>query len=500
MFAPDFKHFLKGFDILLFQETWLQDPVSLTLYGYKNYNTPALKKHTKGRGSGGLTICIRADLSIEIEVISHNCCDYVQVLLIKNNQLGLYLCINVYIPPHLAHAQDKGKFWDQLFQMFENLTVLYPKANIILGGDFNARIGPGNMASCVGIHRQISQHVLPGRISRDMIINKPGIKFLELLSSFNLYVLHGTNLDKSRGLFTYISAQRASTIDYIAVTPELIPRVISFAVLESTLSDHSPLEIRVSCNRELFSPSQSIGETEMAAASHRSLKWSEQLQNSFASNINCGEILRCKTALLQQGSDTIGNYDKLVSLLRSFFTQKNPICSVQTYENSWFDRDCKLLKKTLAKWQRIVRKDNATCSVIQLRRVKLQYKSLLREKKQEHAKRYWKDLQQAVKEKKESQFWNLVSLGTKHSHQQLEPQIQGSIWLSHFSEVFGSALPTHSTTPVTQKQIGDQIGDISNLPAWPPVKEDEIRSLILSLKAGKSPGEDLIPPEFLKLS
>lgn len=58
--------------------------------------------------------------------------------------------------------------------------------------------------------------------SLDSVTNKPGLKFLELLAVFNLYILHETKLDKSGGAYTYLISSYANTIDCIALPPSLL--------------------------------------------------------------------------------------------------------------------------------------------------------------------------------------------------------------------------------------------------------------------------------------
>lgn len=58
--------------------------------------------------------------------------------------MGTLLCFNVYLPPKISNFQDKGKLWDQLHIILENLTSQYLNSEIISCGDFNRRTGLGN--------------------------------------------------------------------------------------------------------------------------------------------------------------------------------------------------------------------------------------------------------------------------------------------------------------------------------------------------------------------
>ena len=99
MYDPEFKKFLSGSDIFFIQETWTQESAPPIVEGYRVYSIPAIKTHGKGRGSGGIATGIRVDMLVETEWVSHDCSDYVLVLLLKSKLLGTLLRINIYIPP-----------------------------------------------------------------------------------------------------------------------------------------------------------------------------------------------------------------------------------------------------------------------------------------------------------------------------------------------------------------------------------------------------------------
>lgn len=92
-----------------------------------------------------------------------------------------------------------------------------------------------------GINVQIVTHAhLLERSSRDLVVNKFGLKLLELFSGSNLHMMHDTTFDITSGTFTYVATHRASVIDYIAISPALMNFVTKFEVLDSILSDHCP--------------------------------------------------------------------------------------------------------------------------------------------------------------------------------------------------------------------------------------------------------------------
>ena len=369
--------------------------------------------------------------------------------------------------------------------MLEALIVQFPKAKFILGGDFNARIGSGQEAQSIGLNDLIVEQTLVKRISNDRCINKPGLKLLELLSSFDLCVLHGSRYDASGGAFTYISAQRASTIDYIAISADLFSRVLLFDILETSLSDHNPLWLSISCHKDLFlPPNLNANDT----TGHRKPKWSDHLQRLVEQTLKSEEGLSFAKAILNPGCDLIGLYENLAKSLRSLFMHKKPSKPTSPMDHAWFDRECKTCKKKLLKCIRTARKFKDEASLTQLRRVKTQYKELLKLKKLEYSNRYWNKLQETVIRKNDTLFWDLISLGTKNPSLCTGTSISAGAWYDYYTKIFGNSRSNGTTQIFPEPSV-----------IWPPVSEDEIKSLIMSLTLGKSPGEDLVPSKCYKI-
>ena len=125
-YDPDFPKLLANFHILFLQETWERESDNLYLRGYQAFTIPAIKISTRGRGSGGLAFLISVDLQVVVEELKQEGMDYVQFVLVKTPHLGMFLCINVYVPPRLANLRGAGGFWDQLSQLLESLTHKFP--------------------------------------------------------------------------------------------------------------------------------------------------------------------------------------------------------------------------------------------------------------------------------------------------------------------------------------------------------------------------------------
>ena len=307
---------------------------------------------------------------------------------------------------------------------------------------------------------------------------------MEFLLSFNLYVLNGTKFDSSGGMFTYLSAKHASTIDYIAVSMDLLPSILQFEVLETPFSDHNPLILSICCWNDLFLP-PNVGVEIMVG--HRKPKWSDQLQTVISQFLASDESVLCVRENLILGCKPISHYMKITNCLKPLFQHKKHQNPTPYRRSAWFDDECKECKKTVLSCLRTLRRDKDERSLAQLRRTKQKYKELLARKKKLHSQQFWIKLQEAVKDKNETLFWELISSESKDMALSSSSTIQATEWFDHYFKVFeGDKMAIVTLEP---SELGE---------CWPPVTEDEIKSLIRALPSNKSPGEDLIPSECYK--
>lgn len=113
------------------------------------------------------------------------------------------------------------------------------KDNIIVGGDFNIRIGEEG-----GWDEQTGEC---NRKSKDKIIGSRAGKLIDLVSEVGGRILNGASEGDRKGEYTYVGARGSSVIDYVFVNEVGYNIVNSFKVGERVESDHMPLiaELRI---------------------------------------------------------------------------------------------------------------------------------------------------------------------------------------------------------------------------------------------------------------
>lgn len=108
--------------------------------------------------------------------------------------------------------------------------------NIIIGGDFNVRIGELGEGS-----REEGE---VERRSKDRVIGNEGKNYIEWREK-RWYILNGKIEEDWEGEYTYVGARGSSVIDYEIVCEEIIEKIRNFRIGEGVDSDHLPLEIEM---------------------------------------------------------------------------------------------------------------------------------------------------------------------------------------------------------------------------------------------------------------
>ena len=164
---------------------------------------------------------------------------------------------SVYIPCETSVYHDGCIYETLLCDMLD----LYAKFDLpfVIMGDFNSRTSTKSDILPIESHVTLStgytddhtdymeQLNLSNRANQDKVLNKNGKGLISLCQTMNLRILNGRfGLDKGVGGFTCHTSNGDSTVDYIIVSDNLIPRVSDFFIdpHDNTLSDvHSAISM-----------------------------------------------------------------------------------------------------------------------------------------------------------------------------------------------------------------------------------------------------------------
>ena len=248
---PSFVAHLNGSHILLIQESWACEDFYLT--GYKGfYLSAAQNPLSPGRPQGGLATFVSLAINLQAEKIDIQS----SLMLIIKLQTAeeMIVVINVYLCPiYKKNLVDLR--WKEIQVTLEMLFEKYPEATFLLAGDFNGRLSHTDQTLFSKFNKYpslplITTDLLPKNF-KDNIATYTGFKCRQTLLALNFLLLNGAVGSDYPAEFTYWSGSRASTIDFVWISPGLIPRISSFKVATRLESDHFPLELSLTLADEL---------------------------------------------------------------------------------------------------------------------------------------------------------------------------------------------------------------------------------------------------------
>uniref|UniRef100_A0A803T0U9 ribonuclease H n=1 Tax=Anolis carolinensis TaxID=28377 RepID=A0A803T0U9_ANOCA len=317
----------------------------------------------------------------------------------------------------------------------------------------------------------------------------------------NLYILNGALKGDHPGEFTFFSGGKTSTIDYIAISRDLIPFAKALKIMPKPESDHFPVLLH------LHGFSQEIHLTEsyrlplqLTEGFYKRVKWTLQVNQRITDLLKTERLTSLRTSLIsaENANALMETYRNIVQELQSQLSQGNNTERTQLQRQphqqsqTWFDKECLSAKKALSTVYQSFKFNPTSTTAQDLLLQKRQYKQLLTRKKREAIKNNWERLIEAVKAKDTTTFWRITSNIQSRDQTAVDSQISPASWEVYFQELYRDTYSENAGRYVCPNI------SMESLPSWPPVTTAEIERLVAQLKPGKAPGEDAIPPEVIK--
>jgi len=190
----------------------------------------AIKNRNKGRAKGGFIIGKKKEgRADKCKLIAKK----------KEGVIGTVLELDKELLNVVSvYGEQGGK---NLIGNLEEIIETEREGNVIIGGDFNLRLG--NLGK-KGIGEGETE-----RHSKDKCIGNGGTKFIDWINEKGWEILNGCTEGDWEGEFTYIGARRCSVIDYVIVNERIGNRISRFRVGDRVDSDHMPLEVTLEVRR-----------------------------------------------------------------------------------------------------------------------------------------------------------------------------------------------------------------------------------------------------------
>jgi hypothetical protein len=224
----------------------------------------------------------------------------------------IILC-NIYIPPinSTRHTNNSKTNIDTLEDAINDIIVLYPNANIMLCGDFNARISEeldyiendtvNFLFDANNVYTE--EDINKSRKSKDKVVNTYGRRLLLLCKMFNIHVLNGRGETDAEGEYTFVGPMGCSVVDYVIASTSLFNEIANFEVVARVESNHLPICWSLNTNTDKRTTKRSYGtgasnDNSAGGNSYQytKYKWKDMYSIDFISNLNSHSCLEILTA------------------------------------------------------------------------------------------------------------------------------------------------------------------------------------------------------------
>jgi len=448
-----FFEYLNTFDLIFLVETWVEedslDRVEKYLNAFNLCWKPAIKTNRLGRPKEGMILGFKASLKNSVTFFSLN--GFTGIRVLKDN----ILILPFYCSPSAWESQF-STLSTELLNLSENMDIL-------LIGDFNARIGNGN-----NFDIDISK-----RVTKDIICNNNGKKLLRLCDDFDFVVLNGRFNDKG-GNFTFSNANGNSVIDYGLVSRNSFKRVLNFFVDNQFESDHFPLV--VSLNLEGFND---VLSNETVIPLIPKLFWSLQDPSTF--NLNFGNQMLCVNGKDFSILEKVNFIHRAINL--SAIINSNP---KRFKKSPWFDKECFIARKFVFDKLNLFRKNHSDSCAIEFHAERKRYQTLCKSKKKSFNDSILADFGNITDSKV---FWDSVRK-IKNLGNCVSDAVQLDEWFYYFEKLLNPSNGFTTFVTVSNYCIDDFLDRDFNIV--------DLKSAIKCLKLNKAPGLDGIPNEFFK--
>lgn len=477
----DILNLLQDEDVLCLTETWSTHE---TLYLPRaklssSITIPATTPAGPGRPSGGLAVFFNPCIYTPLFITRRK-----NILSVKlKHRIFTFILICVYVPPKKTKKKNQNEsnisdiqdyefenFLTDLDNLLLNFNHTEPDTLVVIGGDFNSRIGNLN-----SLNIDLSINMLnQSRNSKDPKINKRGLSLVSLLEEHDQILLNGRTCNDTIADFTYISERGRSVVDLVWCSLCNIPSFTDLEIADwPTRSDHSPVIFYLGLESFLYSAVETPYEP-------TKLRWSVDKADHFREAMRWRpEVAQISHSVDQLNSILINTISTTSSELGMFSKPKH----LSRVDEPWFDRDCHTAKKKIKHLLSLAKKSHFDqTTIFNYENAIKSYSTLIKSKKEIFTNRRIESISLA---RDSIGFWRAI----KFSRQSLKIRspINLSTWSDYLVHIFPPRLNSIPLTNTLEVSLLDS-----------EIKVEEVLDSINSCKSNKAPGEDGINYDFFK--
>jgi len=454
-FAHTFFAFINTLDIFCLAETWIRADCDVFCFSsyLTNFNLSwvfATQTAARGRAKGGLLIGIKKRLSGIWNFETFNDITY-----LKHNSSN-FLILPVYISPF---------DWLNTFAKYNDFVINFDLNNILILGDFNARIGQLD-------NTIIEFDGFDSRRSKDKTLNSNGHQLLSFCDDFNFIIINGRGFDDRVGEFTFCGGPGQSVIDYALISRHVFDLVLDFKVLLRLESDHFPILVTLNFDSPL---PQAVTVLPLIPR----LNWNIQNHETFNDSV-FGKLNLIQVSELSI-EEAVFSITDIISV--SAIRAKN---NGGFYEKKWFDAECLGMRKLYGKALKLFKSQGSSENHDSVCLFRKKYFELCRKKKHNYRDTIvdsFDNISEAA------DFWAAVKHLKKNSNCHSEG-ITAEEWYNYFNNLLNPNINFHVF--ITAENL------ILNSSLDHDFIFSELKTAVSNLKNNKAPGCDAIPSEFFK--
>ena len=526
-------------DIVCLCETFLRNSEAISLEGYKwiGHNRTNISRRAV-RGSGGVGVLVKESMfdRFSIDIVDKR---YEDILWITCTQLNnpenvLFICV-CYLPPAASSRGDRSH---DVFDILRSQCLKFQhKGEILICGDFNARIGTLN-----DLPNNTSNN-LPQRQVIDTAINSHGKQLVDFLIDCNMITLNG-RFCKDEDNFTVISTTGKSVVDYALIQIEQFQKFANFEVktvldvlesfsipTDSSMPDHSLICWEYICP-ELppnLTPAQpsTCDQPNMITPSKKYRRDPNKPLFSCDMSLNTLDKLTKELDLLDTCSDSksnsnelLKNYTTFYSLIENEYHNRGTKTHHSSSRKPWWSPTLESARKNLRKIQKAwTREQNREEKLRLWEKFKKEQRNFNHSTRK--AKRHYLKEKQIyllmTKASNVKKFWkefNSIGISNDINNTALPNYIEkedGTLttstqeslttWRAHFNALLNPPKTVesvdsgpYSLNTLTNDHSPPTDDDTLNR----PIEMEEVQLAIAQLQDNKSPGPDHICPSIIK--
>jgi hypothetical protein len=344
------------------------------------------------------------------------------------------------------------------------------------------------------------------RANMDCKSNNYGSSIIDMCKNLGMFIING-RVGKDKGIGK-LTCKNKSVVDYGIATPELVPLIVNFEVLDfcEILSDvHCPLIVTLQGVPEKQDMNKEVKKEIKTKVYVQRTQWQPSKKDDFVSLLNDerihalnDDIAQLKPITVKQ-SDMNNIYNELCNIIMDSGYATQTIKNVQAgkvrrrmqNKEEWFNDECESMRKQFNRAKNEDKRLKSDGSKYNRRRASNDYKMAVKKCKREYKNDFIKSLKM-LKGKDPKEYWKLL---TRNSKGKETNDITIDDFCNHFKNL-----------STVQTDGNDESLDINSLTVNENVQlnklftEKEILFSINKLKNNKAAGSDNIINEFIKAS